>query len=250
MLNSKNLLNHTQKLSVLFAEDHEDLRENVTEILKTFFQTVNSSSNGDEALNEYKNYYSTNGKYYDIVISDIRMPRLNGVELVENIYKMNPNQIIIIVSAHDDTKYLLPLINLGIQQFIKKPIDYQEFLKALLSASKNVNNSKLPNNKQEKETLIKFNDTFSFCKNNSILQNSEAIITLTKYEIIFLQLLTDNIGKIFPNEEITAAYQAQDENLDIVNIRKLVSKLRKKLPSNCVESIYGIGYRILPNNQA
>lgn len=250
MLNSKNLLNHTQELSVLFAEDHEDLRENVTEILKTFFHTVNSASNGDEALTQYKQYNNVNAKHYDIVISDIRMPRLNGVELVENIYKINPNQIIIIVSAHDDTKYLLPLINLGIQQFIKKPIDYQEFLKALLNASKNVNNSTLPNVEQEKETLIKLNDTFSFCKNNSILQNKEKVIPLTKYEIIFLQLLTDNIGKIFPNEEITSAYKAQDENLDIVNIRKLVSKLRKKLPSNCVESIYGIGYRILPNNQA
>ncbi|MCW8894910.1 MAG: response regulator transcription factor [Sulfurimonas sp.] len=250
MLNSKNLLNHTQKLSVLFAEDHEDLRENVTEILKTFFHTVNSSSNGEEALAQYRQYSDTNAKHYDIVISDIRMPRLNGVELVEKIYKINPNQIIIIVSAHDDTKYLLPLINLGIQQFIKKPIDYQEFLKALLNASKNVNNLTLPNVEQKQESLIKLNDSFSFCKNNSILQNTEEIIPLTKYEIIFLQLLTNNIGKIFPNEDITAEYKAQNENLDIVNIRKLVSKLRKKLPSNCVESIYGIGYRILPYNQA
>ena len=246
MLNSKKLFTYTKGLSVLFAEDHEDLRENVTEILRTFFKSVDSCVNGEEALKQYKNFYDINSKHYDIVISDIRMPRLNGVELVENIYSINPNQIIIIVSAHDDTKYLLPLINLGIQQFIKKPIDYQEFLSALLNASKNVCNVENKDVQEEKKSFIRLDDNFTFNRDNSILEDRNAIVPLTKYEIIFLQLLTENVGKIYPNEDITASYKENDENLDIVNIRKLVSKLRKKLPENCLESVYGIGYRILP----
>jgi DNA-binding response OmpR family regulator len=246
MLHSKELLNYTKDLSVLFAEDHEDLRENVTEILSTFFNKVDSAANGEEALNKYIKHYDNNNKHYDIIITDIRMPRLNGVELVENIYNINSDQIIIIVSAHDDAKYLLPLINLGIEQFIKKPIDYQDLLKVLLNTSRNV---KLSNNKdttQSNSILIKLNDFVTFSKQTDILNDNNLIIPLTKYEIIFLQLLSDNVGKIFSNEEITVYYSSFDEHLDIVNIRKLVSKLRKKLPENCVESVYGIGYRLLP----
>jgi len=61
-----------------------------------------------------------------------------------------------------------------------------------------------------------------------------------------MQYLSENIGKIYSNEDIANQYELQDETLDIQNIRKLVSKLRKKLPENSLESIYGIGYRIIP----
>ena len=245
MLNSKELLTYTKDLSVLFVEDHEDLRENVTEILSTFFNKINSAVNGEDALKKYIKYYNDNDKHYDIIISDIRMPRLNGVELVESVYNINSDQMIIIISAHDDSKYLLPLINLGIEQFIKKPIDYQDLLKVLLNTSKNVflNNKELT---QENSRVIQLNDFFTFSKENNILNNNGAVIPLTKYEILFLQLLSDNIGKLFSNEDITSYYTELGENLDIVNIRKLVSKLRKKLPEKCVESVYGIGYRLLP----
>ncbi len=72
------------------------------------------------------------------------------------------------------------------------------------------------------------------------------MIYLTKYEFIFMQFLSKNIGKIYSNEDIASQYELEEESLDIQNIRKLVSKLRKKLPENSLESIYGIGYRIIP----
>jgi len=247
MLNSKKLLTYTKKLSILFVEDHDDLRENTTEILKAFFHNVDGAANGEEAIRKYKEFYEKESHYYHIILSDIQMHRLNGIELVENIYNINPKQIVIIISAHDDSKYLLPLINLGIEQFIKKPIDYQDLLKVLLNASKKVT---LPNsksaNQENKVPLIKLNNSSTFNKETNILTNNNTMITLTKYEIIFLQLLTDNIGKIYSNEDITDYYNSLDENLDIVNIRKLVSKLRKKMLENCIESVYGIGYRIIP----
>jgi DNA-binding response OmpR family regulator len=250
VLNSKELLTYTKDLSILVVEDHEELRINVTEILKNFFNTVDSAVNGEDALKKYKDSFKTNSKYFDIILSDIQMPRLNGVELVKNIYNINPEQIVIIVSAHDDTKYLLPLINLGIEQFIKKPIDYQDLLYVLLNASKNAKLSKTKNNHPQELSIIKLNNSSSFNKDNNFLYNSGEMVPLTKYEIIFLQLLSDNLGKIYSNEDITAYYDSLGENLDIVNIRKLVSKLRKKLPTDCIESVYGIGYRLIPYFEA
>lgn len=242
MLNSKELLPHTQKLNILFVEDHEELRVQTSHILNKFFNSVDVASNGEEALNIYKD----NTNKYDIIISDIQMPKMNGVDLVENIYKINPNQIVVIVSAHDDTKYLIPLINLKVEQFIQKPIDYQSLLSALLNASKRVNSLSSQQNTPKELNTVRLDDNFIFEKENQILFNNKEVISLTKNEIIFLQLLSNNVGRIYSNENITEKYQELGINLDMANIRKLVSKLRKKVPEKSIESLYGVGYRIVP----
>lgn len=248
MLNSKEILKYTKNLSILFAEDHDDLRENTTEILKNFFHRVDSVTDGKHALAKYKEYQDETSSYYDIVLSDIQMPHINGVELTSRLYEINPSQLLIILSAHDDTKYLLPLINLGIEQFVKKPIDYQELLRALLNSSKKASQTAIIS-QPNISAKIQLSSNVVFDKANSSLLENNKILYLTKYEIIFMQLLSNNIGKIYSNEDIAKQYEDLEESLDIQNIRKLVSKLRKKLPENSLESIYGVGYRIISSTQ-
>ncbi len=244
MINSKELISYTKNLSILFVEDHDELRENTAEILSNFFKTVLSAKNGEDALSIYEEYYSHNHSYLDIVLSDLQMPIVDGVELTKCVYNINPSQIVIILSAYDEAKYLLPLINLGIEQFIKKPIDYQELLKVLLSASKKISLPVLAT-ASDSNVKIQLSSTFTFNKETSSLQDESKNIYLTKYEIIFLQLLSTNIGKIYSNEDIAVNYVSKNETIDAQNIRKLVSKLRKKLPSESIESIYGIGYKMI-----
>ena len=243
MINSKDLLDYTQNLSILFVEDHDELRTSTASILKNFFKVVTSVKNGQEALKSYLNYTQENdGKFYDIVLTDIKMPKMDGVELTKSIYKMNPSQAVIVLSAFDESKYLLPLINLGIEQFLKKPLDFQELLKILLKTSKKITNT-IPNRHTD---TIKLNESFTYNRESKSLVNNKKNIYLTKYEIIFIQLLTTGLGKIYSNEDIVANYLTFDESIDAQNIRKLVSKLRKKLPEDSLESIYGIGYRFIP----
>lgn len=243
-MNFKELLDDTKKFSILFVEDHDELRENTREILKKFFKNAHSARDGDEALKQYKNFYAQESQYYDIILSDIQMPKLDGVELVEQIYAINPYQTIIMLSAHDDAKYLIPLINLKIEQFIKKPIDYQDLLSTLQKATKKLLSKKEQQSQFIQHSIVRLNKNCTFNKETNILQIDDAIVSLTKYEILFLQILTNHTGKIYSNEEITAFYIASHESLDTINIRKLVSKLRKKLSSEFIESVYGIGYRI------
>ncbi|MGE0738707.1 response regulator transcription factor [Sulfurimonas sp.] len=245
-LKFKELINDTKKFSILFVEDHDELRENTREILNKFFENAHSARNGEEALKQYRDFYAQESKYYDIVLSDIQMPKLGGVELVEQIYTLNPNQTIIMLSAHDDAKYLIPLINLKIEQFIKKPIDYQDLLSALQKTTKKLLFNGDAQNQLTPSSLVKLHKTCTFDKETHILEIDNTIVPLTKYEILFLQILTNNVGKIYSNKEIKAFYVASHEKLDMLNIRKLVSKLRKKLSNNCIESVYGIGYRVIP----
>ncbi len=243
MINSKKLLEYTKNLSILFVEDHDDLRISTDSILKNFFREVSSVENGQEALKDYLIYaHKNDGKFYDIILTDIKMPKMDGVELTEELYKINPSQALIVLSAYDDAKYLLPLINLGIEQFLKKPLDFQELLEVLLKTSKKVTNVI----QNSSPSAIKFNDSFTYNRESKSLVNDKENIYLTKYEIIFIQLLTTNIGKIYSNEDIVTNYIAFDETIDAQNIRKLVSKLRKKLPEDSLESIYGVGYRFIP----
>jgi len=243
MINSKELIKYTKNLKILFVEDHEELRENTTEILSSFFKEVISASNGQEGINLYTEYYTKDSSYFDIILSDIQMPKVDGVELTQRVYEINPKQIVIILSAYDESKYLLPLVNLGIEQFIKKPIDYQELLSVLLTASKKIAHKQI-NSSSNDLVNIQLNGDFSFNKEESSLSDKNENIYLTKYEIIFLQLLTNSIGKIYSNADIVENYNAQDESIDPQNIRKLVSKLRKKLPEDILKNKQSIGYYV------
>lgn len=241
MTESQELLKYTKDLSLLFVEDHQELLINTTEILKNFFQEVHGAQNGEEALQLYKKSHQE-AKPYDIIITDIRMPKMDGVTLTEHIYKINKHQIIVVLSAHDETQYLLPLINLGINQFIKKPIDFQELLSALLQITK----TEKEDVKQSQNSVeINLRDGFNYNRETKLLRHNEENIYLTKFEILFLQQLTTHAGKIYSNEDITQYFKENDETIDAQNIRKLVSKLRKKIPKESLESIYGVGYRIV-----
>lgn len=240
MPNIHEVKKYTKDLSILFVEDHEELRINTTNILNSIFKTVKTCENGEEALHEYTKFYQDNTYHYDIILSDIEMPLMNGIDLTKNIYKQNPSQVIIIISAFDDAKYLLALINIGIAQFIQKPLNSEELLKSFLEASKKVTKKVIPNVSNKR---IEFNKNVFYNVDTKSINSFNENVYLTKFEIIFIELLLSSFGKIYSNEDIVTHYISKGESIDASNIRKLVSKLRKKLPQDSLESIYGIGYK-------
>ena len=242
MPQSKEIVKYTQKLSILFVEDDEVLRETTTEILKNFFASVVSAENGIEGL-EYFRKAHENGEALDLVLTDIRMPKMDGIELIESIYNIIPKQPVVVLSAHDESNYLLPLINLGIEQFIKKPINFQELLNTFYKISKRIVEAEDHERTLTAEKVV-LGDTCSFDKETNILHKDGEEIYLTKHELLFLQLMTQRVGKIYKNEEIADFYKQNDTHIDMHNIRKLVSKMRKKLPEGVLESVYGVGYRL------
>ncbi|MBF0343746.1 MAG: hybrid sensor histidine kinase/response regulator [Nitrospirae bacterium] len=123
-------------MRVLYVEDCTDIREETAAILKKFFDVVDTAENGDKALKMYP------GGGYDLVISDIKMPELNGIELTKRIKEINPDQAVIITTAYDDHLYMAELINLGIDRFILKPLNLINMLTVLLQVTIRINDKK------------------------------------------------------------------------------------------------------------
>jgi YesN/AraC family two-component response regulator len=115
-MNRRELKDLLKDSSLLFVDDEEAIRESFADMFPSFFKEVEIASDGVEALEIYKQ------REFDLVISDIRMPNMDGIELTQHIKEINPKQPVIIISAHSESEYFMELIESGIDGFILKPI--------------------------------------------------------------------------------------------------------------------------------
>ena len=125
----KTLKNLAKGKKLLLVEDDEKILHVFENFLKEFFPLVKKATNGDIAWEMYRK------ENFDLVITDIEMPGINGVMLSKGMKARKPNQAVLVTSAYTDEKYLVELINIGVDGFLKKPVNinnlYQTIVKAL-----------------------------------------------------------------------------------------------------------------------
>jgi len=235
------VLEKTQKLSLLLVEDYTPLRKDLEELLQNFFHTVISASDGQEGLDKYREYHQKEEKYIDIVLSDIEMPYMNGITLTQEIQSMNESQAIIILSAYSESKYLLAFINLGIAHFLTKPLKHKEFISVIYDIS-----NKIMKEKEEKilSHLLYLKEETYWDLEKSQLFSQQKNIKLTRYELLFIEFLIQNIDRVCSSQDIISYFYNQDKELSEESLRNLVFKLRKKIPTSTLESVYGVGYKL------
>ena len=124
----KRLKEEAKGFSVLYAEDNESLRHQAGALLKKVFPIVYLAQDGEDALLQFKKHYPP------IVITDIKMPRRDGMSLAKTIRSFCSETIIIVMSAFDDKEYLIESIKQGVFRFIKKPVSVVELSEVLLEA--------------------------------------------------------------------------------------------------------------------
>ncbi len=144
-INLNDIKELTKNLSVLYVEDEDILRKSVEVFLKKIFARVESAADGKEGLELYlKNDY-------DLVITDINMPQMNGIVMASNIKEKSPEQNIIIISAHSDIDNFIKSIQVGIDGYILKPIDFDQMNQVLYKVALKIN--KFKENEYYKENL-------------------------------------------------------------------------------------------------
>ena len=136
MITAKDLKDISSSMSILYAEDEDILRDGMLDSLKKLFQKVYVAKNGQEAIEIYKK------EDIDLVLTDINMPIIDGMELISEINKIEANPIIIVLSAHNESKLLQKLINLDINYFLNKPVEKASLIKILFKGCSIINDKK------------------------------------------------------------------------------------------------------------
>lgn len=242
----KTLFDKTRDLTLLFVEDYAPLRDEMAEIFEDLFKTVEVAADGKEGFSVYQAFYAKHEKNFDIVMTDIQMPLMNGVALSKAIHKLTPDQQIIVLSAHTDSEYLLELINTNISQFLTKPIEHESLMEVLCTVSNKVNANR--EDDPEDLVLMDLGEDYLWDTETSVLQKGETVIILTRNEILLMQLLVRKKEQICTNEEILNDFYANNVDISEASIRNMVFKLRKKLPKTAISSIYGMGYKLTTQN--
>ena len=119
-----------QNIRVLYVEDEELAREEVADFLDFEVGSLEVASNGEEGLEKFKEFKP------DIVITDINMPKMNGLDMAKSIKKISPKTPIIVTSAYSDSDFIIKAIEIGISRYVLKPIDVDELLTMLIQSTK------------------------------------------------------------------------------------------------------------------
>jgi len=217
--------------SILYAEDEDSVRENYVLYLENYFNKIYEAKNGLEALRIYKD------KKPDILLLDITMPQLNGLEVIKKIRQTDETTPIIILSAHSHKEFLFEAIKLNLVDYLIKPINRNEFKNLMVRSIERLSDL----NSNQKEKVIITNNCYWDARSR-ILFYKEKIVDITKNERILFELLLNNKNKIVKPDQISSYVWNLDSQINDASIRNLVKRLRKKLPVDIIDSIYGSGY--------
>ena len=224
------------KQNILIVEDDIETLEIMVEIFESIFFKVFSATDGYEAIKSFEK------NKIDVILCDVNIPRINGLDIISKIREINYFVVIIIVSAYSDSNTLLKASNSGIQGYIVKPITSNK-VKTILEKIHYHQNHEFINR------IVKINDFISLDLLNSQVFVNDEIIKLTNKERNFLNLLFEKKGVIVTYKSIEQVVWYDDNKVMTgTSLRTLVKNIRKKLSCDIIENISKVGYRLIVEN--
>jgi len=126
------MTDYTKEITILYVEDEDDVRDGYARALTRICHKLYLASNGLEGLDLYKEYKP------NIVVSDIRMPKMDGLEMVKRIKEIDPDVDIVFTTAHSESSYLLEAIELQVEGYLLKPVQKNAMVSLIKKLSKNI----------------------------------------------------------------------------------------------------------------
>ena len=218
-----------EDLSILYAEDEEGISQTVGEVLELYVNKVIYAKDGQEALELYTIYKP------NILLLDISMPKVNGLEVLKTIRETDLFTPVIIMTAHTEQDYLLNAVELYITKYLIKPFDKHSLENALDKCLD------LISKKLKEVILLKENITYDI-KAKSIEKEGKITI-LNKKESLLLNLLLKNSPHIVSYEEIEY-HLWPDIAVSKEAFKSLIKDLRKKTSKDLIINISQTGYKL------
>jgi len=214
---------------LLYIEDNPSTRALTAMFLDDYFEEIYQASNGIEGLEIYKE------KKPDIIITDIEMPKMSGLEFCKNIRQDNKDIPIIIITGHINIEYLLEAVELNLIKYLGKPLQEDKLLDALDRCIQQI--------ESKSNTIFRLTKELYFDTLNQTISSKKEIINLTHAEYKFLDILVKNTNRIVSYIEIEN-YVWEDKYMSKDSIRSLVRKVRKIVGKGLIENISKTGYKI------
>jgi len=182
-------LTHTIRL--LYVEDNIDARESTLEILNEFFETIVIGEDGIDGLEKY------NSQKIDLIITDINMPRMNGISMIEEIRKIDKNIPILLLSAYSEIEYFIKSIKLGVDGYLFKPIELSQFIEAISKVSEKIElQDKLSENLNFLQQYQEITDESAIVSKldlqGNIIHANDKLCELSEYSLEELMSLSQN----------------------------------------------------------
>jgi DNA-binding response OmpR family regulator len=221
--------------TILYAEDESIIRLNITQQLSAYFKKVYAVRDGAEALSMYAKVNP------DVLMLDINMPKISGLDVARKIRQTNQNIPIMIITAYTEEALLLDAVELNLCKYLVKPVSKSKLKEGLYRLEEAFI--------LQKKDIVMLSSTYSWNKQRKKLYKEHKIINLPPREQSLLELLMDKFEKNVFIEDISAIVWEDKyiEEISTNTVKKLVSNLRKKLPENCLKSVYGSGYLLMSN---
>ena len=217
-----------KSLKVLLVEDEEKIASLLKSAIGDNFHSFLLAKDGIEGLEIYKKVLP------DLVITDIMMQNKTGLEMAKEIKAINPNSKIIILSAFSEVEKLLSAIDTGVMKYFIKPFDPDEVLNYILSLEEMIGSK-----------LISLQDGFVFNKTTKSLYKNKKYITLSKKEVLFLELLLKN------QEETKSPTLYEDIKKHLWNksvsderLRTFIRRFRGKTSKELLLNVKTQGYKL------
>ena len=217
-------------LCALYVEDNEEVRRQTAKILKLFFHQVIDCGDGRDGIDKFK------ASKAGIVFTDINMPGINGLEMLERIKQIDPSVKTVIFSAYDESKFFTKAISIGVDGYILKPFTTEDLLSVLEKITQSI--------EMKPGKFAYLSGDFVWDKQSLTLSKAGEIIKLTKNETSLLQLLLSSSRRIASGLEIENELFEDYGEYDDKRVRNIISRFHRKIGYKLIENIYSQGYRI------
>ena len=220
-------------LKILIAEDDRELRQLFQHVLIKNGYSVKGVSNGKEALDAIEQ------DYFDLIISDIMMPEMDGYELVHSLREANDNTPVMMITAKDAFDDMRMGFLSGTDDYMVKPINVNEMVlrvQALLRRAQMINDRK-----------VTLGNTVIECDTFTVYFDGESAV-LPQKEFMLLYKLASYPGRIFTRQQLMDDIWGYDSDSDTHTVDVHIGRLRERLKDNTdfkIVTMRGIGYKVV-----
>lgn len=217
-------------MRLLVAEDEPTLANQLREALAAAGYAVDLADNGRDA------HFMGDQEPYDAVVLDLGLPQLDGLSVLRRWRSAGRAMPVLILTARDAWHEKVAGIDAGADDYLTKPFHMEELLarlRALIRRAAGQASAELQCGPLVLDT-----------RSGRVTASGQAL-SLTSHEYRVLAYLMHRRGEIVSRTELTEHIYAQDFDRDSNTIEVFIGRLRKKLPPGCIETVRGLGYRLV-----